>query len=747
VSPERRSQWLNGALVVAAIAITAVVVVTSSSVSTGERQARARHLLASFRQEDVTQLSIDKDGQRWVVVKSKTQTDAHADSASDSTGPDNPRLEQPARWQFVEPMQGDAEEATIDQLLRVVQFATWLRPLKDADVDREAFGLETPRAVISVEMGDVQYRLRLGAPAVSPAGAHYVEVSGEGAPNKGVYVVAESTAGDLDPDPEDLRIRQLIPYAGSALRAIGASIGQERVKLVRVNRDSFRFEQRFERARIGRDALDRILLGFSRTQAERFLPIERATQLQLALGDGLLRLELEPRGDAPPARITLGGACPEVDSLVLAVRHAPRPSAACITKTQLTELFASPEWLVDRELFHLRVDEAERVTVTQGERRMELVRTGDAFEMRHPTPGKVDRAPAEERIELMLAIRGDLVTAPDPLQLGLGESDHRVVFVAATSDLEGAEETVEVGRPMPDGTLHARRLADGVVLRLGPAATRAFEADGLLLRSRQLLDLSAAQVRTVEVDHAGTRWRLEQPSQGRFELSEPQGVAPDTSLAVAWVDAVRQLAAQRWVAETDDGGFGLTSPGLTFRVAGEDGSVARVRVGAKTSQGFFAAVDSQPGVFVLPRNVVETLTTFVLDRSGFDLDPDTVSDLAIESGGSRIELARVGRELVQKSGGVRFDPNQIQELVDALGLVRPEAAIGFDPEGERYGFDHPVLDVSFTFTVGAERHRRHWQVGSADSHRSMSVHMARLVGERAVFVIPRRLITRVLDLL
>src|SRR5690606_32493063 len=103
----------------------------------------------------------------------------------------------------------------------------------------------------------------------------------------------------------------------------------------------------------------------SRTQAQRFIERDAALAAQTAAGDQLLRLELVPSAEsAERATIVIGGKCPSADELVVAIRQHPRPSAACIADSSLAEMFERPEWLADHSLFAARLDEVERVSIT-----------------------------------------------------------------------------------------------------------------------------------------------------------------------------------------------------------------------------------------------------------------------------------------------------------------------------------------------------------------------------------------------
>ncbi len=727
MTPRQGSLLSNWVLVGLALALAVAVVVTSRAVTSGERQSRARHLLTAFRSDDVSRVTFEQGGQRWVIDK--------------GTGDGTPR------WSFVEPLQGEAEEATLDQLLRAAQFATWLRRLDGSDVDRKGFGLEPPSAVLGIEMGTLRYRLELGGPAPAPPGAHYAAVSGEGVVDEGVYVVSQSTAEDLNPDPEDFRIRQLIPYAGSELERLEVTLGDSRFALVRQGRSGFRFDEYLGGVRLGRISTDQMLLAFSRTRAQRFLPLEQGEQLQVASG-ALLTLRLQPANSKrPPAVVTLGAECPEVPSQIVAVRSEPRPAAACIEDPRLHSIFEHPEWLADRSLLDASVDEVERLTIAAGDARLTLARVGDGFELREPKSGKVDADVAEQRMKELLGVRGVLLDSRKLDEMGLDPPWARVTLERATSDPDGDRQVIELSRANADGEVFARRLDDGAVLQLGRSVLRLFEPDDSLLRGRQLLELQAKDVRRVSVEHDGRRWVLQQPARGEFAFAEPAEFEVDAGLAVAWVDAVRQLEVERWVAAQDDGSFGLQEPRLRFVVEAAGGERLEVVVGGKASGGYYARREAEPGVFVLSSLVVRTLERLIIDRSGFHFDPDLMQSLSLRHGETSLELVRLGSEVVQQGGSIELAPSQVTALLDALGSLHAQAAMAFDAGARRYDFSDPVLDVRFTSRIGGESHETHYQIGAGDYHDDMAVFSARLVGNPVVYAIPRRLVSDVLGVL
>lgn len=727
-SQQLRAHWLDVVLLLFALSLSVLVIVTTRWVTSGEQLTRARHLVTQLDREQVTAITVEQGGQRWRVE--------HIVAPH----------EEESRWKLTEPLQGDAEEATLDGLLRAAQFAKWLREVEPTAVDRVGFGLDEPEAVLGIEQGALSYRLRVGSEAPAPQGARYVEVAGEGVPNKGVYVVSESTAADLTPDPDDLRIRQIIPYAGSALASIQANVGESVVRLVRGERDEFRFSGSFGDARVARVSLEQLLAEFSRVVAERFLDVDSAQTVQAAAQQEMLRLELTPRIDSrDPAVITIGGTCPDDPELVIAVRAAPRPTAACVKRTQVPQIFRQPEWLVDHQLFQMRFDEIERLSITQGEQRLELARRGDGFSMLSPENAEVESELVEQRFGDALELRGKLVEQPSLAELGLDAPARTVTLMQAGAEDDPTAEVLQIGVPRADGSVFVRRQVDGAVLRFTTEALRGFEADGLLLKKRSLVDLAARDVASLAVEHAGVRWLLVQPSPATFRLDQPRDVRVDSSLAVEWIEAVRQLEALRWVSSSDDGSFGLATPHLRFELHTAEGKVLGVSVGNRAPRGYYAKADGDAGVFLISRSVVDTLTMLILDRSGFTLDPDTATQIVVNTGNASIELERVGREFVARSES-GLSPSDVRALLDALALVRPEAAISFDAI-RGIDFAEPLLDVKYSFERDGELVQRHWQVGVGDSYRGSSVYLARLVGGRVTYAIPRQLVSRVLDVL
>ena len=351
--------------------------------------------------------------------------------------------------------------------------------------------------------------------------------------------------------------------------------------------------------------------------------------------------------------------------------------------------------LVDRTLFWMRPDEVEGFEVVQGEKRLALDRKEMGFVLRAPHEGDVDAEAGNGRLEAILHATGTVVDSPDRKRLGLDPPHgHVTVRSAAADDSKVNEETVLLSSPLPDGRVYAERQHDGVVLELGREPARALVADAALVRSRSLLVVPISDVSRVAID--GTpKQVVERAESGALTLSTPAGFEVDGALALELCDALRNLTAERWVTDKDDGTFGLSPPSLEVRLTiRKDGKPVEhvLRLGHPTGTGYYASMADDSGVFVVPRRLPQTLTTLVLDRSVFMAGPQTTK-ISLETPERKVVLEKRGDEFVQTDPGEPLSADALRKIVDTLTALRAEAAIDVGPAKPEQGLDRPLLTV------------------------------------------------------
>jgi hypothetical protein len=722
-------------LVAVAAALLVAVFATRGKVTTGEREARPNNLLAAWRENDVTRVEIEREGTRIVLERDAI------DDAGDAT------------WMIRAPIAEEADADGVQSLLDTLEFATFQRRIEPAEVNRAAFGLDAPRVQVLARMGAMTFRIVVGKPAPTPKGSAYAEVSGDGVPRTGVGIVSRDLVAELELTVDSFRDRDLVPYLSSALARIVLDGAGGRRPLRRLRHGLWRFDGIRADRRVQRDAFDALTVQLARTTADHFLPLAAAEQAQA--GAELVDVELHPKDPKlPKLRLRLGGTCPKSADDTVAIRREPDPVAACVAKSVLPGLKTPAAELDDASLFSLRKDEVESLLVTEGDRRLDLARKESGFVMRAPQQVEVDGDAGNARIAAIVATRGKLIEAPDLAALGLVSPSLQVTLKSTGEDESRAsDEAVSLSAPRPDGTRYALRQQDGAVFEIGRESSRPLGPDASLVRSRRILTFSQMEFREAEIVGGATPQKLTRAVSGAFSLEAPKDHRHDAGLAADLVEALGTLVAERWVADRDDGSFGLAQPALELRVAWDSGDAGRrsqtLRVGAPADGGSYASLAGDPGVFVVPKRVVTSLETWLLDRSVTLVSPDDHGSVRVESAGRSVELVKDGDHFVEKPGAGGVGPDRARRIAEALTLLRAEAATHLGAPAPAEGFARPILVIRAEplperkKEVGAALIR----IGAGDSWRGVAVHHARRDGVDASYVVARSKVQQILDAL
>jgi hypothetical protein len=755
-----RARWLNLGLLLSALLSLGLVVWTAKTPTTLERQVRQRHLLELFRREDVQRLEVRQGDRKTVIVRRvaapgdllRQEVEPGAgvegldpqalDGAADVAAAD-------AEWSLSEPFETDADGVPVESLLGSLQYATWEREIGTSPPPETNVGLATHELVVA--MGSATYRLSLGADAVTPAGARYVQVaSGEGAPV--TYVVKKRWVDDLFIEGDSFRGRQVVPYRKSSVERIVLSSAAG-VRRLRRSGGHFLFDGMQDNQRVEHHGLDRIFLALSRARAEPFVNVDVA---KAALGlDASVRVSLVPRqSDKPEASLEFGGRCPGAPEQTIAIRHLPEPLAGCVDKSIVYALREPASALIDRHLFGFDADEVDSVRLVEGESVLEFARGGDGFVLQQPRSAPLDAEAARDRLARVLEIEGELLP-------GSRKPDDAAAYSAATITLESSArageeriaETVRVSGAAADGTRRVLREVDGAVLLISADSALSLRADATLMKDPVVFDYPLKQVRRIDVVFGKLEQTLERSPDGVLSLSAPKGVDVDGGLAVDLIDQLRSLRALRWVTDRAGAGFGLDKPRAKVRLLVEvDGKPIErtLLVGSRAPGGYYASVDLDPGVFVAPRSLERALGTWLLDRAVFSADRDSIVELSLEGEGlGSVQLKRVAGQLTVQKAPSGFDAARVDELLDAIESLRTEAAVHLGPATASEGLRRPILTGTIRRqspeNVGMPPIR--FSIGSRDSFRDSSIFYARVASSNATYALPREQVQRLLDLL
>lgn len=721
-----RIVWVNGLLAAAALGSAIWVVADLAEPSAAEVEARRDHLVTDLVREEIDRIEIRGQGPPVVLERSEP---GDAGEAS---------------YRLVQPKQREADQESVSRWARALESARFLRLFEVEKAGRPALGLDAPRREIRLAWAKHEVSIRVGKPAKTPQGTTYVEVREGGSARAGL--VKDSVLDALFVVAADLRPRSIVPHGLSEITRIDLSPEAGASLTLRRGRGPAWLEASGRRIR--REAVESLVDDLASTQAKLWLSPGDPPAKQ---GGTLISLRL--RGQKEPYRIRFAGTCPGHEEWTVASGGATAPDAACVDRTILRRLEGLAGKLLDPGPFALRADEVDTLSIQRQERKLELARTERGFELRAPEHAEVPLDLGNERLEAVLEARGEAVPDPDLPALGLSPPLGKVVLGSSAVD-EGQrfEETLELGREKPDGRLPVRRPEDGVVLLLSRDAGRALEADRTLLRKASLFDFSPSDVEHLEIRSGGEHEVLRRASAGGFELTQPPGFSVDAGRALELVQALGTLEAKRWVADRDDGSFGLSDPEavVTLELRPEDAGVQRhlLTLGRSTARGSLASLDTEPGVFVLERSVATAITTLLVSRAALLVDLDSLRTIEIKTPTRAVVLTRNGDGFQAASGAsdAGLDAATAQALAEAAADLEAEAALHTGPPLPAEGFARPALSIELSPLPG-EGAPRTLRVGAGDSWREMRVFYVRRDDRNATYVVAQSRVRRLLDAL
>lgn len=724
------------ALVAMLAAGGAYVLSTRHAATTAETGERKTNLLPVYRGDDVVAIQVVRDGETFRIFR----RDPKAEPGTDG------------RLFRLDDGKELADQYAVNKALQALEYATFVRELAKGEIDRAKMGLEKPRFTVTLEMGKLTQRLSIGGPAASPEGAVYVEAEGR------VLVARKEALAQLDVPKDALRTRTLVPYFSPDLRGLSLVRGTTEVALTK--KDPLWLVRGPEGVlvRVNRRELDPILATLADLKAEHFLDDAAARDAQKLAATVMLVLspkdEKKARGE-----LVLGGDCPEKPGLVVVRRTAPNPVSACAAKPVYDRLVAVEALdIPDRRAFSLREDEIEELKIEEGDKVLELARKDKGFHQRKPTDADLSReqvtgllraltqaasasmpekgtlAKVRATITLTPVVGGE--TSKDaPVRMGVVEKGKEVGDLKARD--EHPPEVVEVGEEK-DGKVPIRRKADDLVLVLSKEDARAFGYRSTQLRSTRVVDATMESMRGIALVRPSGRHVLERTESGTWSIAEPKGFAIDLGTLGGIADQLGRLTADAWVADKDDGTFGLGAKSKRgFEITYKDGDklkTVKIAFGDEGRGGVFGQIVGEEGVFVAPKALLQVVEQTAIDTTTTVPDlPDGSAVKLSKRGGRTIELLASGDQLKLPEKKTDFAEGRLPQLREALRDLKVESTVHLGAAKKDEGLAEPRIEIRVTPPKGGKEFRL--AIGAGDSVRGVSVFYARREGTDAVFAI------------
>jgi Domain of unknown function (DUF4340) len=582
-------------------------------VTEGERKRRENNVFTAWRREDVSRIEVAHEDETIVLER-----DAKADKP----------------WRMTSPRQERVDQAAAERLTTTLEFATVVRKVGDD----KALGFDSPRATGSVTMGSLVFRFTLGGPSPRPEGSGYLRVD-DGAP----FVASKELTDTLLASSDTYRDRTVVPYLSLELARFEVKHPGGGFVVERADERSFKVHG--PNVLASRNALDKVWSALAEMRAEAFpkdADAERLTQ------NPRLTILMAPKEAGKPAgELVVGDVCPGHPDDVVVLRKQPTRVAACAPKGAMDALVAiTQDQLVDRRPFSFRHDEIEEIRFeTLGAdgasgstdagatpRVLELARRGTGFHQREPVDRELTPDEADSASELLARIEEGVADEVRPANAPF------TALARARVRAGEHDETVEVGAPQ-GATVTLRRLRDDARLVVSRAVARRLVPRATAVKPRTLLGETRRVKRVVL--RCGTPQELvdesDSSSGSGLRLVEPSGYETDGSI-VQLVDGLVRGKALLWVADTDDGSFGLSPEGCRVVLSFADGNApVTVRFGAEGEGGIYGMVDGRPEVFVAPLALHELAKRIYVSHASLRVEPARVESVKVTVRGKSVE--------------------------------------------------------------------------------------------------------------
>ncbi len=719
--------------IAAALLVTVYAyVVDRGKVSDPERNARGAALFPAFRRDEITSIELTRGGETLSLERGAKRGADAGEGADD--------------WRMLSPVQSTADAAAVETLIGALDYGNVIRRAEGQSFD-------APRLRGTITMGKIVYRFALGKEAPVPEGAAYLRLDGEG-----TFVIGRDLVAALMTASDAYREKTIVPYLSIALRRLEVRGPKDSWAIERTDDVSFKLAEPNLApgaiSRVSRDAIDRVWGALAEMRAEVFIADADAER---AVAPAVFTITMTPKDGAQPAgELVVGGACPGHPDDVVVVRRTPSRISACAPKVILEGLGIAKADLLDKHLFAARFDEVEEMSLalTNGPK-LEMARMGSGWHERSPE----DRELAKDEVDMANALVTSIAHSEGrPANATANEDEGftpnlKVTVVRAES---GAREEVQIdtkprsrasskGQSPADEFL-VRRAGDGALLVVDRELERKLEPRATALRGRELWapplegkELSGLVTHCAGPGGAGVADQELSREGQSFVLHKPAGYSADNGAALDLFESIARAKAESWVADTDDGSFGLNAGCRVTVLVGGDGAVRSetLLMGKETENGVFAQVAGRAPVFVVPKAIEDLARRPLIDRNAFFIDPVRLASVTLKRGGATATISR---------GAAAGDAGS-EAVYSAFARLRAEDVVHLGPALPDEGFGAPSLDVRATLSGDAGAGAVHFIFGRATLQHDQKVYFARIEGTDATFTVAKERIDPLLDAL
>lgn len=572
----------NWMLLIGAVLLGSFILIFERGSETSQQHEKRTRTVFSVYPESIERILLERDGVQIECIKSG------------------------GIWRLVKPVDAPLDSGLVDKMisgLARVERGELItaQTLKERNLTPADYGFDAPRARITFKNNRGTFTWVIGRDA--PVGKTlYVMAEGGGD-----IIAAPQTLLNLVPqDPSWIRDHTLFAGETAAVRGIDLRRPSGFLQLRQPENNGWLLQQPHA-GRADKQAVHTLIGKIFSGKIVDFVTDKKTDLTAYGLEKPAYELTIFTQ-DERTQTLLVGKAPPEKPETLYAKR-VESDSVFTVPSAWIKDLDINDDLLRSRRVLDLPLDRVSSIQITHAEQQVELGRTNSQWQVVRPIRWDADPAQIGQLLKTLgEAAVVEFVDEPSAAQT---EQMKTAPWTVALT-LDGKTNILRVSSIVTNDIRLAQYNDEPSLYATAGNIVRDTDLDPLFYRSRTVLEVNPMQIQKITVQNGKTEQSVQKTEAGTFAAVSPERQVNAKALTdIMW--ALNNLHAGRYVDYNPVSlkPYGLDLPQTTLTVTLSDTNVVGriVLLGSQAEDGRFALIQGQNIVFVISKDVAQTLTT------------------------------------------------------------------------------------------------------------------------------------------
>jgi ribosomal protein L14 len=396
-----------------------------------------------------------------------------------------------------------------------------------------------------------------------------------------------------------------------------------------------------------------------------------------------------------------------------------------IKSDHLKKIIVAGKGLRDPQLARFRPEDANRIEITEGSRRLAFSKNKDDWRMKEPSDVAAERSKLTELLDKLSGLRAqdnDVIDLGDKKKFGLDKATKVTVTVETKKSGDGAKAgetktfTFLLGKKDEAGKKVFVQMAGWERINaVDDAVAKLVERPALAYRSREILHFASDDLARIDIQRPSESFTLTK-TKDTWQMTSPVRVDVDRGKADGLASDLGRLEAEEFVADKAaadvlEKEYGLAKPALTIKVGFKDAKkpAQTLLVGKRRpgKQDYLARLESDQSIFAIKKEVFETLDRESLAYRPLNLwnvEADKLAEVRIQKG----DEFRLKKEGNSWKLAAPFDApvlqGQVKDLTSQVADLKAERFVAHAAKDlATYGLARPYLRIALVTEAGEKK--------------------------------------------